>query len=622
MAYSLKRSTHILRRTAHLLQRKRKKLSHEVALRLSEALHALQDAIMKRDRTGADTCAREVESLAGIYLRKTFLDQVRELVFALGFALVVAIIVRQMWFEFYEIPSGSMRPTFKEQDRLVVSKTNFGINCPLRLNQFYFDPQLVKRSGVIVFTGEEMDIRDVDTMYFYLFPGKKQYIKRMLGKPGDVLYFYGGKMYGVDAAGHDISPLLQLAQLRLIDHSPFIDFERKVVTPPAATAGVFSPVFIYQMNEPIAKLSVDKRGTIQGEIMPQTQIHSKGAPLPSDYGALWGIDNFGMTRLLTAEEMQAHSDADMTGLEAGMLYLEIAHHPSFIGAKVVRDEYGRLRPTLGLSTTLLPLHEAHLRKLFDNLYTARFCVQNGIAYRYGSSYAQAAANSYAPRLPDVPDGCYEFYYGKAYEVKWQGWTVELPKSHPLYNFSPERLQLFYNVGIEWDLRFAPQVKNQSLTPARYTYFRNGDLFLLGAPILKKGDPSLATFVQRENTLHAATPSYPPFVDAGPPLKSDGTLDVELIQNRGLVIPPKSYLALGDNHAMSSDSRDFGFVPQTNLRGAPDLIFWPPGPRWGLPNQPQYLFFNGPRTIVWALAALCIGGGTVYWKRRNKLPMNF
>src|SRR3990167_6383298 len=114
-----------------------------------------------------------------------------------------------------------MRPTFKEQDRLVVSKTNFGINIPLTPEEFYFDPNLVQRGGIVIFTGENMDIHDVDTMYFYIFPGKKQYVKRMIGKPGDILYFYGGRIYGFDKEGNDISPKLQLAQFTSLEPIPF-----------------------------------------------------------------------------------------------------------------------------------------------------------------------------------------------------------------------------------------------------------------------------------------------------------------------------------------------------------------------------------------------------------------
>ena len=60
--------------------------------------------------------------------------------------------------------------------------------------------------------------------------------------------------------------------------------------------------------------------------------------------------------------------------------------------------------------------------------------------------------------------------------------------------------------------------------------------------------------------------------------------------------------LGDNHAMSQDSRYFGPVPQANLQGAPSLIIWPPGDRLGSPNQKPYPFLNLPRLIVWSIAA--------------------
>jgi signal peptidase I len=167
------------------------------------------------------------------------------------------------------------------------------------------------------------------------------------------------------------------------------------------------------------------------------------------------------------------------------------------------------------------------------------------------------------------------------------------------------------------MHFMPQWKDQRLAPSRYTYFRNGDLYLLGAPILKKEDPALIQFAAREKTRQAASsPQAPffPFEDTGAPPNAD------FIKQYGIMIPEKSYLVLGDNHAMSSDSREFGFVPQSNLRGGPDFIFWPPGARWGLPNQPAYPFFNLPRIIVWITAAGCIALSIRYWRKRNSLPL--
>ena len=623
--YSLKKSKHVLRHTFHLFERKRKKLSQETADHIRKTLEALQNAILEKNREKADALANEASSLAAYHLKKNSFDHIRELIIAIVFALIVAILVRQMWFEPYEIPTGSMRPTLKEKDRLIVTKTDFGINFPLRPAHLYFDPNLVQRNGIIVFTGENMDIRDVDTMYFYIFPGKKQYIKRLMGKPGDILYFYGGMIYGLDKDGKDISSTLQLEQLDRIEHIPFIDFDRKIVVPPAPTQGIYSPVFFYQMNEPIAKLFVNKTGTISGEVLNSPSIHAPNTPPIKDYFDIWGMKNFGMARLLTKDQVTQFTRFDVSKLEGAPLYLEITHHPSFINAKLIRDEMGRLRPSLAKSTSIVPLQEQHLKAIFNNLYTARFCVQDGIAYRYGSHKESALQNSYAPRLKDVPDGCYEYYYGKASQVKWEGITQAVPSTSPLSHYSPELVQLLYNVGIEWDMRFMPQFKDQRLSPSRYAYFRDGDLYLLGAPILKKDDPSLIQFLAREKERQAAaSPQLPffPFEDCGPPVLADGALDVDFVKHYGLLISEKSYLALGDNHAMSSDSRDFGFVPESNLRGGPDCIFWPPGPRWGRPNQPAYPLFNLPRVIIWIAAGICIGFSIKYWRRRNSLPLPF
>ena len=623
-SYSLKKSKTVLRHVFHLFQRRKKKLSKETHQQIKEALVSLQDAILKKERTKASELAKQAESLSQNLLKKSTFEHVLDLVFALAFALAVAVLIRQMWFEFYEIPTGSMRPTLKEQDRLVVSKTDFGINFPLQPKQFYFNPKLVQRSGIVVFTGENMDIRDVDTLYFYIFPGKKQYIKRMIGKSGDVLYFYGGLIYGIDEAGNDISPELQLASLDRIEHIPFIDFDRKLVIPSSPANGYYSPVVIYQMNEPVAKLYATHQGQVEGEMLNPPQVHVPGTPPIQKYDQMWGFGNYGMTRLLTREQVRFLTDQDLSTLEEGILYLEIRHHPSLSSAKIIRDDFGRMRPVMGISTSIIPLQETHIKALFDNMYTARFAVKNGFAHRYGYSGTDAiGSNIFLPALHNVPNGFYEFYYGKAYKIKWQGITSELSPSSPLYEFDPARVQLLYNIGMEFDMRFSPQTKNQRLSPARYTYFRNGDLYLLGAPILKKDDPTLIDFLKREEARKAVSNPqnpYTPFADAGPPLNPDGSLDVDLVKKFGIKVPEGMYMVLGDNHAMSSDSREFGFVPAQNLRGGPDFIFWPPGPRWGLPNQPIYPFFNGSRIVVWGIAGTLTLFGIWYWRRRNHLPL--
>lgn len=618
---SLRKSKIVLRHTYHLFKRKRTRLSPSVADQLEKALLELQEKILQKDRVEAHALALHVQILAKEHLKKSSFDQARDLVFALGFALVVAILVRQLWFEFYEIPTGSMRPTLKEQDRLIVSKTTFGINLPLTTKHIYFDPDLVQRSSIFIFTGEDMDIRDVDTLYFYLFPGKKQYIKRLMGKPGDTLYFYGGKLYGMDKKGADISHELQRPELARIEHIPFLHFEGKVTTSRTPLQGIYTPVILHQMNEPVARLFINGASQPRGEMLSPSSDQLAKAPV-SEYGDLWGFKNYAMGRLLTKEQVIQFTDQPLADLKDGMLYLELKHHPSLQNLTIGRDEYGRIRPLLELSTSLIPLDEAHLRMLFKQMYTARFVVKDGKAMRYGHNTKNIENNAFLPKLPGVPDGCYEFYFGKAYQIKWQGIAEELPDSHPLYLFSADRVQLLYNVGIEFDLHFAPQTKQQRWLPSRYAYFCDGDLYLLGAPVLKKEDSVILDFHAREQQKKTTNPSYQPFADVGPPLKENGTLDTAFVAKYGLTIPPQSYLALGDNHAMSADSRDFGFVPQGNLRGGPRFIFWPPGERWGHPNQPPYPFFNLPRSLVWITAGLLIGGWSFVHYRRNKLPLKF
>jgi signal peptidase I len=148
---------------------------------------------------------------------------------------------------------------------------------------------------------------------------------------------------------------------------------------------------------------------------------------------------------------------------------------------------------------------------------------------------------------------------------------------------------------------------------------------MGAPILKQNDPTLLNYIDREKkrqTISRPQSSYQPFIDRGPPLDAEGKLDKDFVQKFGLKIPAKSYLVLGDNHAGSGDSREFGFVPEENLRGGPVFIFWPPGPRFGTPNQPPYPFFNPGRLISWGVALVAFGSWYYVHRKRHRLPLHF
>ncbi|GAB4184796.1 MAG: signal peptidase I [Simkaniaceae bacterium] len=602
--YKLKKAKQTLFHVYKQFNRKRKKLDNEAKKDFENAFKDLQKSILEKNADEAKKKAHYLNFLSKEFLKKSQWEYIRDLLLAILFALLVAVAVRTMWFEFYEIPTGSMRPTLQEKDRLVVSKTAFGINIPLIPGHFYFNPDLIKRNGIFIFTGKNMDIPNVDTLYFYIFPGKKQYIKRLMGKSGDTVYFYGGKLYGIDQNGRDISAELNPPLLSAIDHVPYIYFEGKAETPKMVQQGLFSPVVLYQMNEPVAKMALEGYGKVQGEMLPPFQKIEH-------YYDLWGFRNYGMARILNKLQMEEFAPEALKGLSEAPLYMEILHHPNLSTAKLGRDVYGRTRPIIGLSRSYFPLQKENIEKIFHHIYTSRFVVKEEKAYRYGLSKKFLP---FAIPLPHVHNGTYEFRDGKAYEIKWQGILKKLPEDHPLNQFSIYRTQLLYNIGMEFDTRFLPRESEQNFLPSRYVYFRDGDLYSMGAKIADKEDPNLQQFIAKEQQRQTG------FIDYGAPLKEDGSLDIAFIKKYGVRIPDKHYLALGDNYAMSADSRDFGFVPENNIRGAPSLIFWPPGDRFGPPLQPGHPFLNGPRIIVWTVVALLIVLWYLYKRKSERLPI--
>jgi signal peptidase I len=141
-SYSLRKSRHILKSSYHWYQKKRGQLLSDQLHHFESLMQKLDEAILRKDRAEADRLAHQLEEFCDAHFKKGIGTYLFELLSAIIVALIVATIIRQTWFELYEIPTGSMRPTFKEQDHLTVTKTVFGINVPLKTEHFYFDPNL------------------------------------------------------------------------------------------------------------------------------------------------------------------------------------------------------------------------------------------------------------------------------------------------------------------------------------------------------------------------------------------------------------------------------------------------------------------------------------------------
>ena len=109
-----------------------------------------------------------------------------ELIKTLFYAGTIAVLFRSILFEPFNIPSGSMIPSLLVGDYLFVSKYSYGYSrysfpfgiLPIKDRLIYDVPQ---RGDIIVFRK----------------PGDEQvdYIKRLIGLPGDTIQLIDGRLY-------------------------------------------------------------------------------------------------------------------------------------------------------------------------------------------------------------------------------------------------------------------------------------------------------------------------------------------------------------------------------------------------------------------------------------------
>jgi len=101
-------------------------------------------------------------------------------------ALIIALIVRTFLFQPFEIPSGSLIPTLEIGDYLFVSKYSYGYS------RYSFPFAIVPIQGRIF--GSVPDQGDIA-----VFRGpvdmSKDYIKRVIGLPGDTVQMKDGRLY-------------------------------------------------------------------------------------------------------------------------------------------------------------------------------------------------------------------------------------------------------------------------------------------------------------------------------------------------------------------------------------------------------------------------------------------
>lgn len=117
---------------------------------------------------------------------KRFLAEVIDLAKTLAVALLIALGVRTFLYEPFHIPSGSMYPTLEIGDYIFVNKFTYGYS------RYSFPFDLPPFDGR-VFAGEP-DRGDVVVFALPTDPGV-DYVKRVIGLPGDTVETRGGRLF-------------------------------------------------------------------------------------------------------------------------------------------------------------------------------------------------------------------------------------------------------------------------------------------------------------------------------------------------------------------------------------------------------------------------------------------
>ena len=117
---------------------------------------------------------------------KKFIHSIYDNLKTLIVALIIAVLIRSLLFQPFYIPSSSMEPTLLVGDRIFVSKYAYGYSK----HSFPFSPNITNKR----FFSKSPERGDL-VVFKTPADNRTDYIKRLIGMPGDTIQFAGGELF-------------------------------------------------------------------------------------------------------------------------------------------------------------------------------------------------------------------------------------------------------------------------------------------------------------------------------------------------------------------------------------------------------------------------------------------
>ena len=174
------RARHLIRQARHLVARHGERVGPEHRAEVEAATAALAEveaaAALSRPEGGAEAFEVRVEAYDALLAQRFGRwrkSAQREYIESIVVAVGIALFLRAFIIEAFTIPSGSMIPTLAVGDFLFVNKLSYGVRIPF-MNRLLTSWAVPERGDVVVFV--------------YPCDEKLDYIKRVVGLPGDEIY--------------------------------------------------------------------------------------------------------------------------------------------------------------------------------------------------------------------------------------------------------------------------------------------------------------------------------------------------------------------------------------------------------------------------------------------------